>query len=144
MKPWNRNLFWGLGLASSTPCASRRRARCTCALAESACRRTELDEETPFLIWISCACGTAGRRRAAAILEWDTPQKVLVLDPAASRREAFIDMAFCRVAPPPAEARFTDTMRKAGVVNSLYKTSCHDREIPWSGNPLAQDGYLCF
>lgn len=120
-------LFWGLGLAELD--AVRIQAAVPgCTLRnwpESALPgETEMDEETPFLIWIPMRVwerlDAAGR---AAILEWDPPQKVLVLDPGGEADlEAFIDMGFLTVLRRPlAEAKITDTMRKAGEVHSLYE-----------------------
>ena len=120
-------LFWGLGLDDLD--AKRIQAAVPgCTLRnwpESALPgEADMNEETPFLIWIPMRVwerqDAAGR---AAILEWEPPQKVLLLDPGGEADlEAFIDMGFLTVLRRPlAEAKICDTMRKAGEVHSLYE-----------------------
>ncbi len=120
-------LFWGLGLSD----LDRKRIEG----AVPGCRlrnwpeaalpgESDMDEETPFLIWIPLRVwdrlDEAGR---AAILEWDPPQKVLLMDDGGEADlETFIDLGFLTVLRRPlADAKITEAVRKGGEVHALYE-----------------------
>lgn len=128
MSDSNKNtLYWGLGL-SDLDVRRIESAVPGCMLRnwpESAIPGdAEMEEETPFLVWIPLRVWERLDDEAKAdILDWDPPQKVLIVDSEGEADlEEYIDIGFLTVLRRPLEhAKISDALRKADEVHSLYE-----------------------